>query len=73
MVLGGGAVGSRVAQQLTDEGAEVVLIEHDVDRARENLKGLYPAVDAGQIDADFDRLLAELLERQIVSETSAPG
>lgn len=34
MVLGGGAVGSRVADQLTDEGAEVVLIERDPARAR---------------------------------------
>ncbi|MFN3256715.1 MAG: Trk system potassium transporter TrkA [Ilumatobacter sp.] len=34
MVLGGGAVGSRVAERLTAEGAEVVLIERDAERAR---------------------------------------
>ncbi len=33
MVLGGGAVGSRVAERLADEGAEVTLIEYDQDRA----------------------------------------
>ncbi len=34
MILGGGAVGSRVAERLTDEGAEVVLIEQDLSRAK---------------------------------------
>ena len=34
MVLGGGAVGARVARQLRNDGAEVVLVEHDPDRAR---------------------------------------
>ncbi len=34
MVLGGGAVGSRVAKHLEYEGVEVVLIERDVGRAR---------------------------------------
>jgi trk system potassium uptake protein TrkA len=33
MVLGGGAVGTRVAERLQDEGAEVVLIERDQARA----------------------------------------
>ena len=33
MVLGGGAVGSRVAERLQDEGADVVLIERDEIRA----------------------------------------
>lgn len=33
MVLGGGAVGSRVARRLQDEGAEVVLVERDPGRA----------------------------------------
>ena len=33
MILGGGAVGSRVAERLADEGADVVLIERDEDRA----------------------------------------
>ncbi len=35
MVLGGGAVGSRVAKAMSAEGAEVVLIERDLDRAHE--------------------------------------
>ena len=34
MVLGGGAVGTRVASRLQDEGADVVLIERDADRAK---------------------------------------
>ena len=34
MVLGGGAVGSRVAERLEMAGADVVLVEHDLDRAR---------------------------------------
>ncbi|WP_394934340.1 Trk system potassium transporter TrkA [uncultured Ilumatobacter sp.] len=34
MVLGGGAVGSRVAERLQIEGADVVLVERDFDRAR---------------------------------------
>lgn len=33
MVLGGGAIGSRVAERLQDEGADVVLIERDEIRA----------------------------------------
>lgn len=33
MILGGGAVGSRVAERLADEGADVVLIERDEARA----------------------------------------
>lgn len=33
MILGGGAVGSRVAERLADEGADVVLIERDEERA----------------------------------------
>lgn len=33
MVLGGGAVGSRVARRLQDEGVEVVLVERDAVRA----------------------------------------
>ena len=35
MVLGGGAIGSRVAAQLQTEGAEVVLVEGDASRAKE--------------------------------------
>ena len=35
MVLGGGAVGSRVAERLADEGSEVVLVERDLDLAKQ--------------------------------------
>jgi trk system potassium uptake protein TrkA len=58
MVLGGGAVGSRVAARLTDEGAEVVLIEQDLDRARELAERL-PAVTIVQGDIEDVDLLAE--------------
>ncbi len=34
MVLGGGAVGSRVAERLERAGSDVVLVENDLDRAR---------------------------------------
>jgi trk system potassium uptake protein len=34
MVLGGGAIGARVAGRLQDEGVEVVLVERDPERAR---------------------------------------
>ncbi len=35
MVLGGGAIGTRVAQRLEAEGVDVVLVERDIARARE--------------------------------------
>ena len=41
MVLGGGAVGSRVAQAMSDEGAEVLVVERDLGRA-EQLAGSMP-------------------------------
>lgn len=33
MILGGGAIGTRVADRLQDEGVEVVLVERDIERA----------------------------------------
>ena len=41
MVLGGGAVGTRIADQLDIEGADVVLIEHDMDMVMEMIRQLY--------------------------------
>ena len=35
MVLGGGAVGARVAERLEEEGVEVVLVERDIGRAHD--------------------------------------
>jgi trk system potassium uptake protein TrkA len=58
MVLGGGAVGSRVADRLTDEGAEVVLIEHDPERAKVLAERL-PHVTIVQGDIEDVDLLAE--------------
>lgn len=59
MVLGGGSVGSRIAEQLNLEGAEVVLIEHDVKRARElSQKLMRITVVQGDIE-DTDLLTEE--------------
>ncbi len=63
MVLGGGAVGSRVAEQLQAEGAEVVLIEGDAARARE-LSERLPKVTIVHGDiADVDLLSEESITR----------
>lgn len=63
MILGGGAVGSRVAEQLTDEGAEVVLIEQDIDRARFLSEKLpYVTIVNGDIE-DVDLLSEESITR----------
>ena len=63
MVLGGGAVGSRVAEQLTEEGAEVVLVEQDLARAR-YLSEILPHVTIvnGDIE-DVDLLNEESITR----------
>jgi trk system potassium uptake protein TrkA len=64
MVLGGGAVGSRVADRLTDEGAEVVLIEHDPERARVLAERLpYVTIVQGDIE-DVDLLAEESITRK---------
>ncbi len=63
MVLGGGAIGSRVAERLQTEGAEVVLIEGDPARAKELSErlGLVTIVN-GDI-ADIDLLNEEAITR----------
>ena len=64
MVLGGGAVGSRVAERLTDEGAEVVLIENNLDRAKVLAERLtYVTVVHGDIE-DVDLLMEESITRK---------
>lgn len=64
MVLGGGAVGSRVAERLTDEGAEVVLIEQNGDRAKELAERLpYVTIVQGDIE-DVDLLAEEWITRK---------
>jgi len=63
MVLGGGAVGSRVAERLTDEGAEVVLVERDPDRAKVLAERLpYVTIVQGDIE-DVDLLNEESITR----------
>lgn len=63
MVLGGGAVGSRVAERLTEEGAEVVLIERDLSRAK-YLSETLPRVTIVQGDIeDVDLLNEESITR----------
>jgi trk system potassium uptake protein TrkA len=63
MVLGGGAVGSRVAERLQHEGATVVLVENDPVRARA-LSQRLPRVTIVQGDiADTELLLEESVAR----------
>lgn len=63
MVLGGGAVGSRVADQLQAEGATVVLLEHDGHRAK-LLSERLPRVTVVQGDiTDTELLLEESVSR----------
>jgi trk system potassium uptake protein TrkA len=54
MLLGGGHIAEMVASQLSGRGAEVVIVEHDMDRARELANELHRVtVLAGEItDAD---------------------
>ncbi len=66
MVLGGGAVGSRVATALSAEGAEVVIIERDLDRAQE-LAAESPKVRVIHGDiTDIELLTEEAVERMDV-------
>lgn len=58
MVIGGGAVGSRVAERLQSEGAEVVLIERDLGRAQDLARRL-KRVAVIQGDATDTELLLE--------------
>lgn len=58
MVLGGGAVGSRVADRLQVAGADVVLIERDADRARE-LSQKLPRITIVQGDIEDTDMLNE--------------
>jgi trk system potassium uptake protein TrkA len=63
MVLGGGAVGSRVAERLTQEGSDVVLVEQDVDRAKQLSEHLpFVTVVNGDIE-DVDLLNEESVTR----------
>ncbi len=58
MVLGGGAIGSRVAERLQAEGATIVLVEHDPERA-EALAEQLPRVTIVQGNITDTELLAE--------------
>jgi trk system potassium uptake protein TrkA len=63
MVLGGGAVGTRVADRLQSEGATVVLVEHDPLRAK-RLSERLPRVTIVQGDiTDTELLLEESVAR----------
>jgi trk system potassium uptake protein TrkA len=58
MVLGGGAVGTRVAERLQGEGATVVLVENDAGRAK-RLSERLPRVTIVQGDITDTELLLE--------------
>ena len=63
MVLGGGAVGTRVAERLQSEGATVVLVENDPHRAK-RLSERLPRVTVVQGDiTDTELLLEESVSR----------
>jgi trk system potassium uptake protein TrkA len=63
MVLGGGAVGTRVAERLQGEGATVVLVENDPHRAK-RLSERLPRVTVVQGDiTDTELLLEEAVSR----------
>lgn len=59
MVLGGGAVGSRVASRLEEEGVEVVVIERDPARARDLSEALHRAMVVEGDVTDTELLLQE--------------
>ena len=67
MVLGGGAVGSRVAERLERQGADVVLVEHDPARARE-LSHALPRVTVVQGDIEDTDMLNEesIIDKDLV-------
>lgn len=58
MVLGGGAIGTRLARSLHDEGIEVTLVERDTQRARRLAEELHRAIVV-QGDITDTELLAE--------------
>lgn len=58
MVLGGGAVGSRVADRLERSGADVVLVEHDIERAKQ-LSERLPRITIVQGDIEDTDMLNE--------------
>ena len=63
MVLGGGAIGTRLATQLQDEGAEVVLVERDMRRAAELAAELDRVVVIGGDVTDTELLAEEAIGR----------
>jgi trk system potassium uptake protein TrkA len=63
MILGGGAIGFRVAQHLQAEGAEVVLVERDHARATRMAEELHRCVVIEGEITDTDLLLEESVGR----------
>ncbi|MCP3988246.1 MAG: Trk system potassium transporter TrkA [Actinomycetia bacterium] len=59
MVIGGGAVGTRIAERLQDDGAEVVLIERDAQRAEDLARRLKQVVVIKGDATDTELLLEE--------------
>jgi trk system potassium uptake protein TrkA len=63
MIFGGGAIGTRVAEQLQAEGAEVVLVERDHARATKIAEQLHRCVVIEGEITDTDLLLEESVGR----------
>lgn len=75
MVLGGGAVGSRIADRLQDEGADVVLIERDRDRAEALARRLKRVVVVQGEVTDTELLLEESVGQMdaVIAATGEDG
>ncbi len=72
MILGGGSIGSRLAENLQDEGASVVLIERDLARAKVLAEKL-PGVAVVQGDINDTELLAQEAVGRMDAVVAATG
>ncbi len=75
MVLGGGAVGARVAERLTEAGADIVLVERDRDRAEALARRLKDVVVIEGDATDTELLVEEDVGRMdaVIAVTGEDG
>ncbi|MEM7325655.1 MAG: Trk system potassium transporter TrkA [Actinomycetota bacterium] len=72
MVLGGGAIGERVARRLEEEGVEVVLIERDAERAA-MLSGMFQRTMVVRGDVTDTELLLQEAVGEVDAVVAATG